>query len=172
MFKTYNEIYQAICALPRNDQQSEPQLAQYLTQLLGLSLQFRHRLSFTLEEFYGLLADAFEMPPLTEPPALLTPTSKHGFDEDSFEYWHHYVLVQIESLQLLYSSDALDSALAVFGASGNGSGTWYNWTMYSFLERAASAHFQTYSEPIDVDPEDIVTWGGLCEFLEAGRFYE
>lgn len=170
MFKTYNDLYQAICDLGDGDE-GQDVLEDYLSALLVVALRVADRPSLPIPQFFQLLVDAFQEPmPESVPPPPEPP--KRGFEEDTFGYWHWFIFTQIESLVSLRKSDVLKDSLSAFGAYTPESGTWFNTDTFAYLECAATASFYNHDDPVLVQDGDVITWNEFSDFLEMGRYYE
>ncbi len=170
-FKTFNELYAAICELGKVDEQKEERLLEdYLAALLGLSQAVAEQTELSVERFYKLLADAVEAPIPAELPPVAEPDGMP--DWESYAYWQARIDSQIKQLRILRQSDVLKNPMiALTGASTPETGTWYNLDIYGYLEAAANMMLYSH-EDSPIEPDAVITWEEFVEFCEMGQYTE
>jgi hypothetical protein len=199
--QTNRDLYLAVAALIGRHRDTTRTLEEYLLALWALAQTYRDRPALSMNEFFGLLADAFT-------------AAVHSFNEDwrtavyddlqysGFRGWETRVQEQVVDLHEMRERGILKQELLYFGTDSPRGSRWYNFDPCTFLECATAGTFDgwepgdntgrdfvpgpvavlgddgrvTSRDPHDllrpVSPIDEVSWDQFRSFLDSGQLYE
>jgi hypothetical protein len=197
--QTNRDLYLAICDLIERQRSASRDLESYLNALWQLGAEHKKEATFSLLQFFELLAAAFE-------------ADVRGFDEAWPEYvpgenggysgWELVIVSQIVDLREMRQAGTLDNDQRYFGVQSPRGGYWYNFDPCSYLECATAGSLGGWQDgdqsgrqyvPGDVaiitgdgsietrDPRELenpvkpvpgISWNEFSEFLWCGQNYE
>ena len=199
---TNRDLYLAIGALTHKHRSDDRSLEQYLLALLRAVEPFANAETLPLNDFYNLIAQAFEIEPYVFDEDWRQQYAELPHKSDDFSGWHATVIQQIVDLREMAETGMLANEYRYFGVNSPRGSRWYNFDPISYLECAMAGSFGGW-EPGDTsgrefvpgtvavladdgsiqeeNPEDIprphfeipdVSWEEVKRFIICGQVYE
>ena len=199
---TNRDLYLAIGTLTHEHRSDGRSLEQYLLALLCAAEPFANAETLPLNDFYNLIAQAFEIEPYEFDEVWRHQYAELPYKSDDFSGWRATVIRQIVDLREMEESGILANEYRYFGVDAPRGLRWYNFDPVGYLECAMAGSFGGW-EPGDTsgrefvpgtvavladdgsaqeaNPEDTqrdhfeisdVSWEEFKDFIVCGQIYE
>jgi hypothetical protein len=165
--QTNRDFYLAITALIERQWDNSRSLEDYLRALVQGVEDQQERSSFSLEELFQLLSEAFttDVPPFDD-------TWRASYGENTqgtgFKEWLATVREQVVDLHEMQENGQLDDKYRYFGINSPRGQRWYNFDPCGFLECATAGSYGGW-EPGDATDRDFVP-GPVTVLEDDGTF--
>ncbi|MDB5338793.1 MAG: hypothetical protein JWN70_4412 [Planctomycetaceae bacterium] len=163
------DLYQAICELSERHRSGDRTLEHYLLALVNLTRSLETRTGLLTAEFYGLLSDAFEAPPMDFDESWSTAYESSKADGVGYRGWLSTAIRQIIDLREMEACGTLANEHRWGGIDSPRGDRWFNFDPASYLECAIAG--TGWDEPQSDELLEI-SWEMFADFLYLGQTYE
>ncbi len=154
MIVTNRDLYLAVSQLIVQYRESARSLEEYLRALWNVGHAHRAQPALTPDEFFGVLAEAFDAEPESPSEEFWRGLAETLYAHDrahlpGFEGWEARIVRQIVDLREMAEGGQLADKLRYFGIDSPRGSRWYNFDPCTFLECAMAGSFGGWEEGDD-----------------------